>query len=355
MSYELNEKIKGLTPYTPMTGEYDVRLDANESFLTPPAWLLEEMAQVLTALPLNRYPDPYATELCELFAAFYQLRPQCVTAGNGSDELISVLVNAFLQKGDRVVVTAPDFSMYQFYAHLAECPVTVLEKNEDLSLDFDALADLSNRTGARMILFSNPCNPTSAGFQREGIRRLLRNTKSLVVLDEAYMDFFDQSLLPDVEEYPNLIVLRTCSKALGLAACRVGFAVANETLTNAIRAVKSPYNVNALSQAVASVLLRHPDLLREGIRTIIRSRDDLYQRLQQLQQQYVGRMRVIKPDTNFVMVWLDNAGSMFNSLREDGILVRNIGEFLRITAGTPAENELVTDKIAGYLSGEGFR
>lgn len=354
MSYSLNEKIKELTPYTPVSGNYPIRLDANESFFTPPPEILEEFKQAVAEVSFNRYPDPYARTLCKKFAEFYGINPKCVTAGNGSDELISVLFSAFVQKGDRILVTAPDFSMYKFYAHLAECHPIVYAKNEDFSINFESLAATANRDNAKMIILSNPCNPTSVGFDMDQIRRLLISTDTLVVLDEAYMDFYDQSMLAKADRYPNLIVLRTCSKAIGMAALRLGFAVANETLTHAIQSVKSPYNVNALSQAVGSVLLGHPEFLRGAIEKIKQSRDDLYHMMVRLQNEYVGRIRVIKPDTNFVMVWMENAGSIYNSLLDDGIVVRNIGEFLRITAGTPEENEAVVKALSGYLSGGGF-
>ena len=177
---------------------------------------------------------------------YYGVSADYVTAGNGSDELISVIVGTFLSKGDKLLTVMPDFSMYGFYADLAGVTVITQEKNEDLNIGSGCALYQDSQAGkADCIMFSNPCNPTGQGLSREEVRRLVTSVDCLVVLDEAYMDFYTESLMGEAEQYDNLIILRTCSKALGLAAVRLGFAVANQTLTAVIRAAKSPYNVNS--------------------------------------------------------------------------------------------------------------
>lgn len=126
-----------------------------------------------------------------------------------------------------------------------------------------------------MLLFSNPCNPTSLGLKREEVRHLLRSVNCLVVLDEAYMDFWDQSLLNEAENYDNLILLKTCSKAFGLAGIRLGFAIANPTITNALRAVKSPYNVNSVTQAIGAVVITRTETFEDRTETLIQRRKEL--------------------------------------------------------------------------------
>ena len=245
--YELNEKIRDLTPYDPITGSYPIRLDANESFLSLPEELRARIGEAAAHAAFNRYPDPLASELTSAFADFYGISPDLVTVGDGSDELLSLLCNAFLMKGESMMVLPPDFSMYAFYASIAEARVVTCPKGADLTIDVDAVIKKAREENVRLILFSNPCNPASTGLSRENARRLIRSVSALVVLDEAYMDFWDQSLLQEVESYDNLIILRTCSKALGGAALRLGFAVAAPRLTRALRAVKSPYNIGSLA------------------------------------------------------------------------------------------------------------
>lgn len=348
----LNEKIRDLTPYEPLSGSYRIRLDANESFLPVPASLQSKLQKAFLDTAFQRYPDPLATQVCKAFAAFYGVRPETVTAGNGSDELISVLLTGFLMKGDTILTLSPDFSMYRFYSSITEVSCVELNKRPDLTIDVDALIAAAQQHNAKAIVFSNPCNPTSLGIPREEVRRLLRSVQALVILDEAYMDFWDQSLLNEVEEYDNLVVLRTCSKALGLAALRLGFAVANETLTRAIRAVKSPYNVNAVTQQVAAVVLSERELMMNAVQTLVKSREELQQACVCLQQAYPGRMQVYPSCTNFVLLKLPDCQQVHKALLERGIAVRCMGDYLRITAGSPAENaELIAAMEVIFLQG----
>ena len=296
--YQLNEKIKDLKPYDPIQGSYRVRLDANESFLPLPQALVEEAKAAVERTAFNRYPDPAARELCQAFAACYGVQPQQVVAGNGSDELITVLFEAFLEKGDAFATVEPDFSMYAFNGHLHEARHVAIPKGRDLRLDVEAVAAACQREQVKLLIFSNPCNPTSLVCGREEMRKLIDSLPdTLVVLDEAYMDFSDQSLLGEVEDHPNLLVLRTCSKAFGMAALRLGFAVCGKTLAGALRAVKSPYNVNSLSQAVGTAVLRRKGELDRALETILRSRDQLYAGLRELGEKY-PRLSVlgVKPE-----------------------------------------------------------
>lgn len=336
--FQLNEKVKNLTPYEPISGTYEIRLDANESFLTVPEEIENEMVEALKNTALNRYPDPMATKLVNGFAKYFKVDANCVTAGNGSDEIISVIMNAFLQKGDKILTLEPDFSMYRFYAEIAECESVKYQKNDDLNVDIDEVIALANAEKVRIVIFSNPCNPTSQIIKKDDVRKLINSVDSLVVLDEAYMDFAEnESLLNEFENYDNLIILKTCSKALGSAALRLGFAVANKTLTNVIRAVKSPYNVNSVSQALGEVLFAHPDYIDECIETVIKSKEELYSAILNIKSDKIER--VYESHTNFVFLKVKNAKEVFEKMKSRGIIIRNMGEYLRITAGTKYENE----------------
>ncbi|MCL2883946.1 MAG: histidinol-phosphate aminotransferase family protein [Oscillospiraceae bacterium] len=331
--FTLPEKITSLAPYEIEGGCARVRMDANESFLSPLPRDEEAMAAAAATIALNRYPDPLAMDLCAAFGEAYHVDPALVTAGNGSDELISIIAASLTQKGDTAVTTAPEFSMYAFYASLAETRCVPVMKGDDLKLDVDAALDIIKHENARVFLFSNPCNPTSLGLTRNDVRRLLTGTDALVVLDEAYMDFWDQSLLPEVGQYDNLIILRTCSKALGLAALRVGFAVANPALTKALGAAKSPYNVNAVSQAMATVALRNPMYREAYVPLIVQSRDMLAEGLR------AQGWRVLNSVTNFVTVPTDNAHEIAARLAARGVRVRAVGNLLRVTASDEEDNK----------------
>ena len=349
--YQLNEKIKDLKPYDPIQGSYRVRLDANESFLPLPQALVEEAKAAVERTAFNRYPDPAARELCQAFAACYGVQPQQVVAGNGSDELITVLFEAFLEKGDAFATVEPDFSMYAFNGHLHEARHVAIPKGRDLRLDVEAVAAACQREQVKLLIFSNPCNPTSLVCGREEMRKLIDSLPdTLVVLDEAYMDFSDQSLLGEVEDHPNLLVLRTCSKAFGMAALRLGFAVCGKTLAGALRAVKSPYNVNSLSQAVGTAVLRRKGELDRALETILRSRDQLYAGLRELGEKYPGRFRLLPGETNFAALEMEDGPELLAYLARQGVAIRYTGGLVRITCGAPEENKIALEEMAGYFA-----
>lgn len=338
MAYVLNEKIRELKPYDPVNGDYHIRLDANESFREPPARIISKITEAAAEIPYNRYPDPFASELCQNFAKFYNVDAANVTAGNGSDELISIINSAFLMKGDTVMTLSPDFSMYKFYCSINETKCVEYQKQPDFSIDIDKLIFLIKEYNIKMLIFSNPCNPTSKGIKREEIRRLIRGVGALVVLDEAYMDFWDQTMLGEVESYDNLIILRTCSKAFGMAGIRLGFAVANSALTNSLKAVKSPYNVNIFTQKAGTIILSEQEWVHSCTNEIVKSKDELYAMLKRVEKNNSNKMTVYDSVTNFILIKMSESLRVFNSLLRAGIAVRYLGDYLRVSAGNTEEN-----------------
>ena len=191
--YTLNKKIINLVPYEPISGTYDIRLDANECPDNLPEFIREDIKAEIDKLAFNRYPDPMASSVVEAFASYYGINPALVTAGNGSDELIFLIEAAFLEKGDKMLVVSPDFSMYNFYSSICEVECETFVKNDNLDIDVDALIEKVNSDGIKLLMFSNPCNPTGRGITADEARRLVTSVDALVILDEAYMDFWDQS------------------------------------------------------------------------------------------------------------------------------------------------------------------
>ena len=348
MTYELNDKVKTLVPYDAVTGDYKVRLDANESFIDPGELFRGPLLDAISKIKFNRYPDPMATELCEKFAGHYGVDPSCVVAGNGSDELITVIMGAFLRPADKVLTFSPEFSMYKFYGEIYEKTNAIAGKRDDLSLTAaDVLESLKENKPAAVIL-SNPCSPTSLVMKREEVLQIVEGTDALVIIDEAYMDFCDQSIMKDVQKYDNLILLKTCSKAWGMAAMRLGFAVSSKKITQALHCVRSPYNVNALTQAAGCVIFSNPDYIKKAVEEIKAARDYLYQGLMMLEGTN-GVRRVVKPDTNFVFLELEDAGTVFEELKKRSVIVRRLGDHLRITAGTKEENDALLQALSEIL------
>lgn len=339
MAYSLNNKLRNLKPYDPIEGEYKIRLDANESYININDKLADVFSKEISKLNLNRYPDPYATKAVEAFADFYNIDKKYVTAGNGSDELISIITSCFLESGDKVVTLTPDFSMYSFYGSLYELKVLNYEKNKDtLEFDVDDLINFCNSNNAKMLIFSNPCNPTSLGITRDNVIKLICNLSCLVVVDEAYMDFWDQSILSEIEKYDNVIVLKTCSKAIGLAGIRFGFAVAGEKITTALKAAKSPYNTDLVSQKLVEVTFKNKDILLSNIKEITENTQAFYDAFVNLKEKFNSISCVYRTRTNFIFIKTQYAKEIFSELLKNSIAVRCFDGYLRINVGNNEEN-----------------
>ncbi len=341
MSYELCKKVCLLEPYEPISGDYKIRLDANESYYNLPDVIKDEIKNIIDNVAFNRYPNPNADRLVQPFADYYGISPFNVTAFNGSDEVLYLIASAMLTKNSKVIVTEPDFSMYAFYSYLSENEIITYRKNDDLNIDVDELISLAKSENTDMIIFSNPCNPTGQGISAEKVRKLINAVNCLVVLDEAYMDFWSESLIKEAAEYDNLIVLKTASKAVGSAAIRLGFAVANNKLTTALKAVKAPYNVNTLSQEIGRCIYSHKDILNSRRQEIIKNTALLYKNIRDIVNNYKLPFKVYETCANFVFLESDRSKEIYEFLLENSVAVRYFrnADALRITTGNEQENK----------------
>ena len=347
--YELNSKLKKVEPYDPIEGNYRIRLDANESFFNINDTLGDKIAEEIKKVSLNRYPDPMAAKAVKAFSEYYDVPEKYITAGNGSDELISIIAGCFLEKGDKILTLSPDFSMYAFYGSLYELDVETMQKEPSLQISIPKVISYCNNNSIKAVIFSNPCNPTSLGVTKQDIIRLVKNVFCLVIIDEAYMDFWDQSILDEIGNYDNLIILKTCSKAMGLAGIRMGFAVAGETITTALRSVKSPYNTDTISQTVCSTILSEKDTLKKLCAEIVESTKSLYESILDISKKYVKLEKVYEPVTNFVFVKTSCAKKIYEDLLKKSIAIRYMGNYIRITAGSKDENQEVISSITEIL------
>lgn len=349
--YSLNEKAKSIKPYVPVSGRLRIHLDANESFIELPEELRKRIGEKIEKLPLNRYPDLEAAEACAAFAGLYGVDKKSVVAGNGSDELISVIFNCFLEKGQSFATIEPDFSMYAFYGMLAEGKHVKINKNADFGFDVDNAIKICNNEAVRLLIFSNPCNPTSKGISAAEAARLISSVDALVVLDEAYMDFWDESMLSRMDEFDNLIILKTCSKAFGMAGIRMGFAAATQRLRDTMMAAKSPYNVNAVSQCIAAELLREKGLIEAALGQLLASKTRLNNGLLKLAEKTCA-FKVISGVTNFVSIVMKDPEDFYEYLLGKGIAVRLTAGIIRVTCGTTEENNEFLSCAQGYFRGE---
>lgn len=347
--YELNSKLKKVEPYDPVEGQYKIRLDANESYFNINEILGDKIAEEIKKVDMNRYPDPLATPAVKAFSDYYGVPEKYVTAANGSDELISIITSCFLEKGDKILTLSPDFSMYAFYGSLYELNVESLPKESSLQISIPKVISYCNNNKIKAVIFSNPCNPTSLGVTKQDIIKLVKNVFCLVIVDEAYMDFWDQSVLDEIGNYDNLIILKTCSKSMGMAGIRVGFAVAGETITTALRSVKSPYNTDTISQVICKTVLGEKETLDRFCAEIVESRKSLQEEILALSKKYVKLEKVYDSVTNFVFIKTSLSKEIYEKLLERSISIRYMGSYIRITAGSPEENAAVVSAIDEIL------
>ena len=339
MMYRLPKKVQELTPYAPITGEMAIRLDANESAFPMPPALQRRVMERISAVQLRRYPDPYAVECCRLASRLYGVKESQLVAGSGLDEILGLLSYTMLEKGAKAAFFSQDFSMYAFYDALAELTPVVLDKREDGGIDVDAVLGALHREGVQMLVFSNPCNPTSLLLGHEEVERLVAGAPGLVVVDEAYMEFAGDSVVGLIDRYQNLLVLRTCSKAGGLAGARLGFALGNAALITALKAVKSPYNVNALTQAAAAAILEEPEAIMQAAREMAAGAKALEKEMRILVGEFPELIgKVYETHTNFVYCELPRAAEVGGLLAQQGIAVRTMKGHLRVSTGLPEEN-----------------
>lgn len=333
---KIRERVKNFRPYNPGTAEAEIRMDKNESPFSLPGELKADVLGELRKLTVNRYPESSGDSLREKLAAFHDLKKENIVVGSGSDQLISYSTHLFA--GEHAVVTPPTFSMYRFYAELKGLDVKPVPLGKDFGLKVKKIKE--NLNGAALVFLCSPNNPTGNTFDREKIVKILE-TGVPVVLDEAYGEFADKTNLNLIEDYDNLLVLRTFSKAFGLAGARVGFAAGDPDLVEYILRVKPPYNLNSFSLRIAELLLDHYDLVRDRIDFLTEQRKKLYSRFEQYSH---------TSQANFLLMNLDAA----DYLLERGISVRSftgrLSEYIRVTVGTKEENDRFTRALKSYLS-----
>ena len=324
-----------------------VKLDAMENPYTLPAELQQALAQVLSRLDLNRYPIPTYTELKAVLRDYAQIpEDKDIMLGNGSDELIAILSQAIAKSGETVTVLAPapSFVMYRLSGMLNHLNVVEIPLNaDDFSLDLDAWLGAIREHNPALIYLPFPNNPTGNLFDEQGMRAIINAASdSIVVVDEAYQPFAQVSWMSALNEFDNLLVMRTVSK-LGLAGIRLGYLAGHPALISELDKVRPPYNVNVLTEATATFVLRHADVLEQQAASIRAERTQVCQQLNQLPQ-----LHVFATEANFVLIRLDpalSADQVFAGMKARGVLIKNVSaahpllhNCLRITISSAQEN-----------------
>jgi len=328
------ENIKNLQPYSSARNEYSgtdaIFLDANEN---------------PNNAPYNRYPDPLQLKVKNKIAEIKGILPEKMFLGNGSDEAIDLIIRAFCQPGvDNILSIEPTYGMYKVCADINDVKINKVYLTDEFQLDTDAMLNAMDQN-TKIVFLCSPNNPTSNSFRENDIRLIIERSEGLVVLDEAYIDFSNhQGFLRKLDEYQNLVILQTFSKAWGLAGIRLGMCFADSRVISVMNKIKYPYNVNQLTLAIVleALVMKKPSKER-WIEEILAERERISKEL----HRFPDVLRIFPSDANFLLVKFRDPGKIYEYLIARKIIVRDRSKVrlcegcLRITIGTRAENDML--------------
>ncbi|MFD0988697.1 histidinol-phosphate transaminase [Mariniflexile jejuense] len=327
--------IKALKPYSSARDEFQgvtdnmVFLDANENPFEN---------------GVNRYPDPQQGKLKVMLSEIKDISTKNILLGNGSDEILDLIFRAFCEPNqDNIVILPPTYGMYEVLANLNAIGIKKVNLDDAFQPKVDDVLNVAD-INSKLLFICSPNNPSGNSFTSEAIEKMVSNFKGIVVIDEAYIDFStEKSWLSRLNEFPNLIVTQTLSKAYAMAGIRLGICYASEEIIKVLNTIKPPYNINELTQKKAIELLNVKDLATNQIADILKERSALISELKAIS--YISK--IYPTDANFVLVKVDDANKRYNQLIEKGIVIRNrtsqpgCENSLRLTVGTPKENEIL--------------
>ena len=333
------------------------KLNQNECPHDFPPELKQAVLERAASASWQRYPEFVPAPLVERLAAYYGWRPDGIVVGNGSNELIQATLSVVLAQGEAVVAPSPTFSLYRLLTGVLGGRYVPVPLGERFAFDVDRIVEVAVRERARVVVLNSPNNPTGSALPEGAVERLLAGTEALVVCDEAYQDFGGPTAIPLLLRSSRVVVLRTFSKAMGMAGLRFGLALAHPEVAAELAKGKLPYNVNLITLAAAEVALDHAELLAARTRGIAETRDRFLPRLAA-----ISGMEVFPTAANFVLIRCRArpAGEVFRRLHEEhGILVRDVSgsaelaECLRISIGTEEDMEAVLEALSQILTREG--
>lgn len=333
----VRKNIQRLKPYSSARDEFQgtasVFLDANEN---------------PNPSPYNRYPDPLQKELKSKISSIKKVTPENIFLGNGSDEPIDLLFRAFCEPDiDNVVIPQPTYGMYSVSANINNIEIKQVSLTPDFDLDVTAIKNCWDNN-SKLLFLCSPNNPSANLLSSEKIIELVNSFHGLVIVDEAYIDFTNQqSFSQRLNEFNNLVILQTLSKAWGLAAIRLGMCFANKAIIQVLNKIKPPYNISILTQQIALKELEMEDRKEKWVKEILDERENLIQQLKSIK----SVINVYASDANFVLAKMKDAKLMYQKLIEREIVVRDRSSVilcdncLRITVGTKTENQKLLNSL----------
>ena len=352
--------VRALRAYTLPERPAAVKLDQNENPWDLPEALKRRVLAAALARPWSRYPAFDPKQLLQALADFSGWRADGILAGNGSNELIEALLAVTVGAGTRVVIPEPTFTLYALLTTILGGAATRVLMFSDAAgsfvYDVDALLEARRASGASLTIVCSPNNPTGTSLSLADVEQLCGDGEGLVVIDEAYHEFAGASVVPLLARFPNLVVLRTFSKAMGMAGLRVGYLLASPELVSEVNKARLPYNVNFFSQLGALAALEERETLARNVRRLVEGRERLLARLTD-----VPGVRAHASDANFFLLELLKADpkAVWDALERRGVLVRDVTSYpllarcLRVSVGSEEENDAFLRALGTALAEAG--
>jgi len=343
----VRKNILKLKPYTSARDSFldGILLDANENSLG-------SVIKDEHNLQLNRYPDPAQNKLRTKLAEYLSVTPKNLFFGVGSDEIIDLLIRIFCDpKKDSVLIPEPTYGMYKVACDVNDVKVISVPLNKNFQLNVKAILDNIGKN-TKLIFLCSPNNPTGNLLNKNSVLKIANNFNGIIVIDEAYIDFNeDHSFISHFKNYKNIVIMRTFSKAWGLAGIRCGFSIADEFIINLLFKIKAPYNLNKLTAKAILEALSRVKQKNNFVSKLNSEREKLIEQLKQIKQV----QKIYPTDANFILFRIKNATAIFNRLAAKGIIIRNrsnqlgLEDCLRVSIGTPNENQNFIKKLKEIL------
>ncbi len=347
----LRKDLLNFKPYHAPVKAYDIKIDANENPFVHCKEVLEAAKSWLADKDhLTRYPDTDNNELREKISQLFKVKKENVTATVGSDQLIDYIIKAFIEPGDVVLAPNPSFSMYELSTTLNHGKTILYDLEDDFSYNCDRIKELYALHHPKIVFICTPNNPTGSTISNVAIEDLLQVVKCPVVVDEAYGEFVGEGMIAEINRFPQMVVIKTFSKAFGLAGLRVGYGIASEDMIEAINICKSPYNLSSFSSMMACSVLEHIEYYMDLVLKLQKNCENLYQNLMDLD----CFDAVYPTKANFILVKAKEL-DLCNYLEEQKILARGygsvgpLGNCIRLTVGTQEENDCLIETIKRYI------
>ena len=317
--------------------KYNIKLDANESPYSLDEETLELVISKIKQIQFNRYPDGSGLELRKCYEKYCGAKYSNMIIGNGSDELIQIIYSAFIDSGDKVALLDTDFSMYSIYAKAAGGNPTYFKLENDFTLHTQDLIKFIEAEKPKLLVLSNPNNPTGGAISSNDIIKIVEGCSCPVVIDEAYFEFFGETVINQINNYENLIVLRTCSKAISGASMRVGFLISNDFIIKQMNKVKPPFNVNTISQEIGKIVINCNKNIKNNVEKTKQIREYVYNELNKFKN-----IRLYAANSNFILIETKYSQEIYSHLKSNGIIVRDfnggrLNNCLRVSIGTKDE------------------